>query len=330
MSPISLRPMQLPEFRCDLADFTASPLGLEYMQRLGGGWARPEGISPADEQEIDNFGLSAQELCDGEVKGLRGAALFHVSETMTDLAVAAAASLPEFQLADFDLPARTGFIFFDKPIALLERHSGPGQHPATQIRACLWQRQDLPDGYGIVWESFYGDWYQWLDDAVSRGYFDQAVLADCIGRDHPLQLETYCGEPLVISGNKPKYSQREHAMAQELESVSRVLRSAWLLLQQPLAQVTEVSPARGTRRRMQRAGREAASVRVIELRRRQHAVADSQSEREWHHQWIVRGHWRNQWYPAHEVHRPIWIAPHIKGPEGAPMLGGEKVYAWKR
>jgi hypothetical protein len=44
----------------------------------------------------------------------------------------------------------------------------------------------------------------------------------------------------------------------------------------------------------------------------------------------VRGHWRQQWYPSIQDHRPVWIAPHRKGPEDAPMLGGEKVYQWSR
>jgi hypothetical protein len=69
-------------------------------------------------------------------------------------------------------------------------------------------------------------------------------------------------------------------------------------------------------------------VRVINLRRRAASTIAGQSDREYHHQWIVRGHWRDQWYASRGVHRPVWIAPHVKGPEGAPMLGGEKVHAW--
>ena len=29
--------------------------------------------------------------------------------------------------------------------------------------------------------------------------------------------------------------------------------------------------------------------------------------------WVVRGHWRNQWYAADGVHKPKWIHPHFKG-----------------
>lgn len=29
--------------------------------------------------------------------------------------------------------------------------------------------------------------------------------------------------------------------------------------------------------------------------------------------WIVRGHWRNQWYSSLDCHKPKWIDPHWKG-----------------
>lgn len=43
------------------------------------------------------------------------------------------------------------------------------------------------------------------------------------------------------------------------------------------------------------------------------------------HRWIVRGHYRAQWYPSSGAHRVIWIAPYLKGPEDAPFR--QPVYA---
>ncbi len=42
---------------------------------------------------------------------------------------------------------------------------------------------------------------------------------------------------------------------------------------------------------------------------------------EWSRRWLVRGHWRNQWYPSEQVHRTIWISPYVKGPEDRPFIG---------
>ena len=43
-------------------------------------------------------------------------------------------------------------------------------------------------------------------------------------------------------------------------------------------------------------------------------------EVQWSHRWVVQGHWRNQWYGSEKVHRQIWIAPFIKGPDDKPIV----------
>jgi len=108
-----------------------------------------------------------------------------------------------------------------------------------------------------------------------------------------------------------------------------ILKTTWLLMGQTLASDEVAKYDRAARRRIERRGQEPPPVRVISLRRHASTPGDGDG-REYQHQWIVKGHWRQQWYPSRGVHRPVWIAPHIKGPEGAPLLGGEKVYAWTR
>ncbi len=43
-----------------------------------------------------------------------------------------------------------------------------------------------------------------------------------------------------------------------------------------------------------------------------------------------RGTGGTQPYPSEGVVRPIWIADHIKGPDGAPLLATTKVNVWCR
>ncbi|MEV6871666.1 hypothetical protein [Amycolatopsis sp. NPDC051128] len=40
----------------------------------------------------------------------------------------------------------------------------------------------------------------------------------------------------------------------------------------------------------------------------------------------MRWHWRNQWYPLRGEHRPVWINPHVKGPQDAPLRTGDTVH----
>lgn len=77
-------------------------------------------------------------------------------------------------------------------------------------------------------------------------------------------------------------------------------------------------------------------MRFIDLRRARTEPFDRSGEgsadrtREYRHRWIVRGHWRNQYYSTRGDHRPIWIAPHFAGPEDKPLLGGERVNVLRR
>lgn len=53
--------------------------------------------------------------------------------------------------------------------------------------------------------------------------------------------------------------------------------------------------------------------------------ADDAAARRYSHRWVVRGHWKRQWYPSQNRHRPIWIDTYIAGPEGTPIEAKPKV-----
>lgn len=62
--------------------------------------------------------------------------------------------------------------------------------------------------------------------------------------------------------------------------------------------------------------------------RREHRVStrsdDHGSTRD--HQWLVRGHWREQWYPSVKDHKRIWIDPHLAGRPDSPLDTTPRVY----
>jgi hypothetical protein len=104
-----------------------------------------------------------------------------------------------------------------------------------------------------------------------------------------------------------------------------------LLMQQPYVAETKTAPVpdRHAIKRMARAGTNIRDVRVITLRKAAVQPVGG-GDREYHHRWIVRSHWRKQWYPSQQRHVPKIIPAYVKGPDGAPMLTGRKVYAWRR
>lgn len=320
-------PRQLPELRAELLEHYRQPDAIAW-------WAQREATTAVeifDASTGERFGHvtpTGDERRVAEVDRLEKAMLFHVSPQMTDLAIAAAATLPAFSLESFDVPAPNGFMIFSKPIYADPNFTGE----TCFVAGVSWSIPKMalrsggvmqkPGKTQILWLSWYVDLHLTLDDAVRNGL---------MGADEAAYQKS--GQPRYTYSTDCAYvfGQTAEHVDEMLNLWGKVALSAWILMQQKLARVTSVGPDRASRRRLERQGRKPATVRVIELRQPDRSDANGGgTDREYHHQWIVRGHWRQQWYPAHQVHRPMWIAPHVKGPEGAPMLGGEKVYAWKR
>lgn len=232
------------------------------------------------------------------------ATLFHVSDAMTNLVATAATSLGVFTPEVADLPAKEGLVLFDGDLRQEIRFD---DGCTTPLRGLLWGASE------------------------SRSHFMVTPIADAhdgvpvSGRFaiYPaLHFNTRLGTPVENAVIEDSAVQNIQVMA--------LLLATCLLIQQPLSSESQAAADRAARKRLRRAGHEPAPVRVIELRRPKSTGGHGDGDREYHHQWIVRGHWRQQWHPKRQVHRPVWIAPHIKGPEGAPLIGGEKVYALKR
>lgn len=118
-----------------------------------------------------------------------------------------------------------------------------------------------------------------------------------------------------------------------VDDFNRLMMTMWTLAMQRVAVVADGHPARPVRRYLVRLGRSdlGSKLRVITLRRPtvngNHDATDD-CPTVWSHQWLVDGHWREQWYPSADEHRPIWINAHIKGPPDKPLVLNKKLYRW--
>jgi hypothetical protein len=110
------------------------------------------------------------------------------------------------------------------------------------------------------------------------------------------------------------------------------LQVIWRLAQQVIT--TPVRAARPARREAARFGsRYADNITVIKLRRDSCDIVgepDWEGEGRLKHRFVVRGHWRNQWYPSIKTHRQIWINPFIKGPEDGELVLTDRVFEFVR
>lgn len=231
--------------------------------------------------------------------------LYHVAAPMTELACAASDALEMFTPHRVDMPSKGGLVIFNGEVPKLITCDDGCR--AAPLRGAIWFAHAERPEVTIL--------------PISEPHDDIAVPGRLVAYPHAI-FSAPLEEDLERLGKQESSMQNDDILS--------LLLTTWLLMQQPLADTSQVELDRAARKRLRRAGREPAPVRVIELRRPKGSSENGEGSRDYQHQWIVRGHWRQQWYPARQVNRPVWIAPHIKGPEGAPMIGGEKVYAWKR
>lgn len=116
----------------------------------------------------------------------------------------------------------------------------------------------------------------------------------------------------------------------EQATLKRWVLSAAALLKQRLFVATPQLATRAERKRLDKLALPTA-VLTIQLRATEHVRGTGEhGVVEWASRWIVRGHWRNQWYASQGEHRIVWIPPYIKGPEERPLVVRPAVYAVAR
>lgn len=297
----------------------------------------------AGAQEIRPAGppaSAAAHMRDAEVVRLASAELFYVSEPMARLALSVAPSMPEFNLLPEDLPARTGFMFCETPIQIIDYMD---QEP-SYITAASWGYWNAPVqtkwNMGAVWVTFYADLAQNMQGAVDQGIVAGDIRDAALRQRGRLILDNEYQAPFskdAIPVGRPDGTvlSWDEAWAEPDTGFFKafaIVKTIWTLMSQTVSTVSQAHYDRASRRRLQRQDIEPVPVRVVTLRRASTARSSEggDGQRDYRYQWLVRGHWRQQWYPSRGAHRPVWIDPHVKGPEGAPLLGGEKVYALRR
>jgi hypothetical protein len=315
-----LRAVDLPEIRAEMALWHRK-YGAEYFTAcIENGSQTAYGT---------DFSASAEgaRLASAEAARIEKAELFWVSREMTELCVAAARTMPAWSLQPDDLIAPAGMIYFEDL---------PSFRAGIPTTAMTWNRCPATIASRVLKGSGV-----WLSSYAERGWLTQRGI-DSSSLRLPMPRLVYNGESIASYGQHETgdvaYTADDQGEIVETDSETlirsggalAVFKTACLLMRQELAAASVIEPNRASRKRIQRMQQEAKPVRVIRLRHASNSTGASESDREYHHQWIVRGHWRQQWYPSRQVHRPVWIAPHVKGPEGAPLLGGEKVHAWVR
>lgn len=333
-----------------LADSLRSPF---QMQALVYNLAHQRGTMPAMSRDLHG---EASRLLGQERARLAAAELFYVTEDMTRLSLAAAETLPVHNLHPEDIPAETGFVVFAEPIGAYQPDPlagtpsdiGAAASDVVTIVAASWgPLNGVLEGDPGVWitlwsasdpvteipmvmkhrgmsrseaEAFYRRTraeLNWDNELVNRFGAAGIAIKDSTSAGTVVHAEEF---------------DKTHVGWEQIKNTTfawgQVVRAAWLLMTQPgITAVDEQPLSRTMRRRAEREGYNPNAVRVVRIRDQADTPHREQpGERSYQVRWTVRGHWRNQWYPSRGEHRPVWINPHVKGPQDAPLRTGDTVH----
>jgi len=104
------------------------------------------------------------------------------------------------------------------------------------------------------------------------------------------------------------------------EGKMKLFASMLAFLEQKILVPFRQRPDRGARRRAEKVNRQDTIINVVKLREiARPRPRESSAPVKWTCQWLVRGHWRNQWYPRRQFYQMHWIVPYIKGPKDKPL-----------
>ena len=104
------------------------------------------------------------------------------------------------------------------------------------------------------------------------------------------------------------------------EWISKLAFSFFAFIRQECVSIQKQSASRPIRRHLPKGFSAEPVIKIIQLRRRSPATNGLESQsRDYSCRWLVRGHWRNQFYPRSNSHRPRFIPAYVKGPDDKPF-----------
>lgn len=277
---------------------------------------------------------------------------FYVAPTMQTLVTAAAESMPQEHLVPSDLPSEQGFLWIPGGIGSIDVNGNLLKHSAALWSAyggkveIVWlvDKNDPEDSGNIKLRKQFGDIH--MIQRLTVNHVSHMTFGEPIPiKQGPTALKPEGVEIKFIPGadGSLRVATRgagAQEWAEETNWVPRTdpslrwLLACWRLMQQTVTSVIDESAPRVLRRQLERVKLNDKAVSVIQLRSRTLAENRGEGEgREWDHQWLVRGHWRNQ--PCKDTDgawtsRLVWIHPYVKGPEDKPLLVRDHVYSLVR
>lgn len=290
-----------------------------------------------DEVTLDEYARAIQA---GQLYTVGEGATYAVSDDIFQVIDQASHLLPEDAvILPSDIPTPMGVIVFEHPIPIPD-----DKGVVADISVIAWAAVDDVDSDDSNLVSFSNDGFAKAgrrdeedDETLGRGVLIFA-FADRDGpNDTVLKFLREKGVSEVKMQGVARHSlwhwepiAFDHPAPGHLE---KLLFTFWRFVGETWIDSRMVLPDRPARKRAIRA-RVNPEVRVVRLRKSEVRSVDRGDGDDaaviWSHRWIVDGHWRSQWYPSLQTHRPKWIPKHIKGPDHLPLILKDRVFSVDR
>lgn len=275
--------------------------------------------------EPDVFG---RHLVSSAIRSLKYGQTFYVSPNITSLlGNVTAQNPPEMTLGSEDLPAPTGWCWFDGDLGYRDP-----REPEARLRCVSWVMLYINhlnvNGVPSSAPSYDG----WLTNALPSSWVGIQVIP-WYAQLGPsvVSVSPYSGPILGLNATRTTMPERAFngdLISEHQRTDAMYLSDLFYVLTAFCRQRILVTPSeRAERHAAKRALRDGWAneplIRVVQLRRTErqgYQPSDTAEHRDYSCQWVVRGHWRQQACgEGHKERRPLWITPYVKGPEDKPL-----------
>lgn len=278
-----------------------------------------------ERRSLTNYGGSPNYFHTITMMALENAEPIYVAPDVTEIIDEARKSFEPEPIMPSDPITQAGFAYFPRSIEIIDRKGA-----TNFIRAMLWvpvlsaNRNQVALWYATFSHEddplvFHREWGNEMPH-MPKWRRDISPLAE-------LQLLHGTSLPLSVEFNSEDFHQDGVTYPDAAKEMWALPQTVWRIAQQLVPAREPVG--RSWRRDAARHGLQRDDVTVIRLRKTK-SKTDHETEVEWSNQWIVRGHWRNQWYASIKTHRQIWINPFVKGPDDKPLKITKRVWEFIR
>lgn len=271
------------------------------------------------------MGIRMSELFDFDIDALKRAETFCWFADPIQAVSFAAATLPDTVRLTRELTAgHSGWWYFTDPIPIATRHE------SGTLRAILWSwtvsgpKDNLP---GVSFSAYVDDdEHSYLMPTTKWFWPEGSTIAQVIDRTRKEHAQRY-GPGGDLAGHLDEHAlQPVETLIAAVGAMVRYYTAGSLWVQQKKLVHAKGHIERHARKRMERDAflRPLSDVQIIQLRR---IKSDSMGAEEpgavgtveWQCQWMVGGHWRNQFHPSDGHYEAKWIDAYPKGPKDKPM-----------